>query len=293
MGFLAERAIALIRKRGTARDNDLAAALGTGEWEIAAALTPHCASGELVCCRVNLGDKGDVNEYRPAGGGPPPGRARHPPTRPPRPEPDLAAAAAATVRAPHRTVPPQHNTEGATMSVFERILDAYKKHGPMTTRQLRAHVDVAWGSVACSQLAKAHKLIRLGGGAHSSIYGLPGQKLPKGDGAAVAEPKKAPKAKPKKRSAPVRKVQRKTAKKAQKTVSAAVPAARPAERHLRMAYADAGAFRTAIASDGAMIFLGAKAGAFELDRGETRAVIEFVRTLDRGEVGASPQGAQP
>lgn len=45
-------------------------------------------------------------------------------------------------------------------------------------------------------------------------------------------------------------------------------------------------FRTAIASDGAMLFLGAAAGPFELSRAEARLAIEFVRTLDRGEVGA-------
>ncbi|TAK81734.1 MAG: hypothetical protein EPO20_24010 [Betaproteobacteria bacterium] len=56
-----------------------------------------------------------------------------------------------------------------------------------------------------------------------------------------------------------------------------------------MPNADAGAFRAAIASDGAMIFLGAAAGQFELNRGESSALIEFVRTLDRGEVGSSPQ----
>ncbi len=106
--------------------------------------------------------------------------------------------------------------------------------------------------------------------------------------AAAERPAKAKRAY--KRSAPVRKVQRNTAKTARKK---AVRAPRPAARHLRTEnaalrtpYADAGAFRTAIASDGAMLFLGAAAGPFELTRLESRAVIEFVRTLDRGEVGA-------
>jgi hypothetical protein len=181
------------------------------------------------------------------------------------------------------------------MSVHERVLASFEKHGPMTTGQLRKHVDVAWVAVACAKAARDGALVRLGGGAHSSIYGLPGQKLPKGETAAAAsapaKPRKAGKAAAGKRSAPVRKVQRKTARKAQKTVSR--PPARPAGSRLRMENAalrapcaDAASFRTAIASDGAMIFLGAAAGPFELTRPESRALIEFVRTLDGAKLAA-------
>ena len=52
------------------------------------------------------------------------------------------------------------------------------------------------------------------------------------------------------------------------------------------AHAAPSGFRAAIASDGAMIFLGATAGRFELTRAESRALIDFVRTLDRGEAAA-------
>jgi hypothetical protein len=90
--------------------------------------------------------------------------------------------------------------------------------------------------------------------------------------AAPAKPKRAYK-----RRAPVRKTPR-TGLQLGDQATALPPAA-------------AGDFRVAIASDGAMLFLDAKVGAFELNRAETRAVIEFVRTLDRGEAGASAQGA--
>lgn len=249
MDTLSGRAIALIGKRGTMRDNQLAEEFGCSERAVALALGPHCEPGErLVRCTVTLIGKGNVNEYRLSAAGPRKADDSHLRKRPTPPEAVLAAAEAATVRAPHRTVPPQHNTEGATMSVFERILKAYGKQGPMTSRELRKYVDVAWVSVACSQLAKQGSLVRLGGGAHSSIYGLPGQKLPNGETDAVAtapaKRKKAAKAAPKKRSAPAAHLRTRNAE-------------------LRPGNADAGkefsAFRTAIASDGAMIFLGAAA----------------------------------
>ena len=291
MDSLADRALALIKKRGTMRSNQLAGGLGSDEAAVDVALAPHCASGELVRCSVTLIGKGAVNEYRISAAGPrkaDDSDQKKPPTPP---EAVLAAAAAAPEAAQPRTTPHQPSDEGETMSVHERILAAYKKHGPMTTRQLRKYVDVSWVSVACGQAATQGALVRLGGGARSTIYGLPGQKLPTGrEPAAPAKPKKARKAAAKKRSAPVRKVQRKTAKKVQKTV---LPPRQPAGRHLRTEHADlrpqradAGAFRTAIASDGAMIFLGAAAGAFELNRVESRALIEFVRTLDGGTLGA-------
>lgn len=106
--------------------------------------------------------------------------------------------------------------------------------------------------------------------------------------AAAAIPAKAKPAK--KRSAPVRKVQRNTAIAAKRPHVARkavkLPKVRAAPSMYESGTATAGAFRTAIASDGAMIFLGAAAGPFELTRPESRALIEFVRTLDRGEVGA-------
>lgn len=167
------------------------------------------------------------------------------------------------------------------MSVKERILKIYAKHGPMNVTQLRKHVDVAWVAVACAKAARDGALVRLGGGPKSSIYGLPGQTLPKGEAGAVP-------AKDKKPSAKAPKVQRKTARKAPKPESAAhrLDLANPS---LRTACADAqaGDFRAAIASDGAMLFLGASCGAFELSRAETRALVAFVRELDAGTVTAA------
>ncbi len=176
------------------------------------------------------------------------------------------------------------------MSVHERVLASFKEHGPMTAGQLRKHVDVAWVAVACAKAARDGALVRLGGSAHRSIYGLPGQKLPKGDAGAVtaapAKPKKASKAAAKKRSAPVREVQRKTARKVQKPVSASVREAAKEAKRFPSPGDEVRSFRAAIASDGAMIFLGAAAGVFELNRVEARRLVEFVRTLDAGALGA-------
>lgn len=287
--LVARRAFALITSGKATRDDQLARALDSDTATIAAALAPECASGALVSCRIDRVGSTPVNEYRVSAAGPRKADESHLKKPPTPPERVLAAAKAAPVPAPHRSVPLQHNAGDATMSVSERILAAYKKHGPMTTRQLSEHVDAAWVSITCSQLAKQGKLVRLGGGAHSTIYGLPGQKLPKGDAVATApaKPKKAAKVAAKKRSKTKRKVQRNTA----------TSAARPAGPHLRIRNAElrlgnAGAgkqfstFRTAIASDGAMIFLGAAAGPFELTRPESRALIEFVRTLDAGKLAA-------
>jgi hypothetical protein len=66
--------------------------------------------------------------------------------------------------------------EEKPMSIRERVLAALKKAGPMTSRQMREHVDVKHVAVEMAQAADAGALVRLGGGARSTIYGLPGQK---------------------------------------------------------------------------------------------------------------------
>ena len=158
------------------------------------------------------------------------------------------------------------------MTSREKILAAVRKFGPMTVKQVRKHVNLALLSTFCSQLAKRGELKILGGGERTSIYGLPGQKLQTTEVDA----------------APVRKMQRKTPTSPKRPRAAReAPKLRMKNAALRKPYADAAStFRAALASDGAMIFLGAAAGAFELNRGETRAMIDFVRTLDRGEAAA-------
>lgn len=309
METLGGRAIALIKKRGALRDNQLAAALGSDEASVAAALAPYCDSGELVSCTVNLVGKGEVNEYRISAAGPRKTDDSHLKKPPTPPEQVLAAARAAPVPPPHRSVSPRHSsaptqpsTGETTMTDVERILAAFKKHGPMTVKQARKYADVSWIGVCCPQLARKGKLVRLGGGPKSSIYGLPGQKPPKGDAGAVATVDTA--AKPKrayKRRAPVRKVQKTVLSAKRPRVARKAPKLRKVRADLRAPRAGrllvkretdfaatpgAGAFRAAIASDGAMIFLGAAAGQFELTRAESRAVIEFVRTLDAGAAAA-------
>ncbi|TAK82100.1 MAG: hypothetical protein EPO20_22685, partial [Betaproteobacteria bacterium] len=243
MDSLADRAIELIRKHGTMRDNQLAARLGCNELQVALALSPLCETGELVRCSVKLVGKGEVNEYRVSAAGPRKADDSHLRKRPTPPEQVLAAAAAATVRTTHRSVPAAHRTAPTqprkgenTMTDVARILAAFEKHGPMTVKEAREHADVAWIGVACPQLARRGKLVRLGGGPKSSIYGLPGQKLPKGNAEAVAIAPTKP-----------------TKRKARKTIKLPLPVRRgpglrTARADLRMPNADAGAFRAAIAS---------------------------------------------
>lgn len=300
---LAQRAIALIASGKAIRDDRLAWELDTDMATICAALAPACASGALVSCKIERVGSTPVNEYRLSAAGPRKADDSHLKKPPTPPAAVLAAAKAAPVSPPRKSAPPQPSTEGDTMSAVERILAAFEKHGPMTVKEARKHADVAWIGVTCAQFARKGKLVRLGGGPKSSIYGLPGQKLPKGESAAAATAparrKKATKVKHKKRSAPVRKVQRKTAPSARRPRVLIKPekdfrATPPAGGHLRIGHADLGkqyadgpaGFRTAIASDGAMLFLGAAAGPFELTRPESRALIEFVRTLDAGMLAA-------
>lgn len=135
MDNIAERALDLIRRRGTLRDPQLAVALGSDEASVAAALAPHCDSGELVRCSVALVGKGDVNEYRISAAGPrKAGDAylKKPATPPEQVLAAAAAAKAATVRTAHstRVTPPNtHITEAPCLS-----RNASSRYTPSTAR---------------------------------------------------------------------------------------------------------------------------------------------------------------
>lgn len=83
--------------------------------------------------------------------------------------------------------PPSQDTEH--MTIADKIVEAIKKHGPMTVRELRTHVKSTTLAVQCSQLAKRGTLRRAGGSPRRSIYDLPsaGSTPP-----TVAAPRKAP-----------------------------------------------------------------------------------------------------
>lgn len=59
----ADVALELIGKRGTLRTPAIAEALGVGEAAVDAMLAPHCASGKLVTCSIEQGER-KVIEYR-------------------------------------------------------------------------------------------------------------------------------------------------------------------------------------------------------------------------------------
>lgn len=66
------------------------------------------------------------------------------------------------------------------MTTAERILRAIEKRGPMDVPTLRSLIDAEHIATTCSQLHRKKKLVKLGGGPKTTIYGLPGQKAPAG-----------------------------------------------------------------------------------------------------------------
>lgn len=274
MDTLAGRALALITSGKAVRDDRLARELDTDMATVSAALAPACASGALVSCKIERIGSTPVNEYRVSAAGPRKADDSHLKKPPTPPAAVLAAAKAAPVSTPRKSAPPQPSTEGDTMSAVERILAAFEKHGPMTVKEARKHADVAWIGVTCAQFARKGKLVRLGGGPKSSIYGLPGQKLPKGDGGAVAPNMKKPKP-AKKRRKTLRKSQRNTATSARPDPNAALRA--QVDAALKEAH------RWALTSDGAFVLLGTDT---EIHRPAARALVAFVRELDGGKLAA-------
>jgi len=153
----------------------------------------------------------------------------------------------------------------------DRIFAAYRTHGPMTTRQLRKHVPGARISMLVAQLANSSQLGRLGGTKCNTIYGLPDQHAP------VSAPDKPP-----------RSIHRKRRQRAgggtamhKRRVKRMPKLAKPRAATRKALPQSAGAFRPAIAADGALLFIGAAKGDFELNRAEVRVLAEFLRRVDR------------
>lgn len=67
-------------------------------------------------------------------------------------------------------------TQEPAMNLRAKIEAALKSDGPMTTRQMRAHVNDERIADCCHELLKQGALVSLGGGPRSTVYALPGQK---------------------------------------------------------------------------------------------------------------------
>ncbi len=290
-----DMAIAEIHKRGAMRTHDLAELLGIGEAAVDAMLAPAWADGRLVTCAVELAGGRHVTEYRcSASGG---GSTAHP-LRVWRPN---AAQVLVKAETSYGTAPTpsegdavllrpaldmdaiyRTRKEPPQVNLIERAQALFKKHGPMTARQVR-DVD-AVVAVQLKRLCDNATLGKLGGKTSGVIYGLPDQ--------SAADVKQVIKDAP-----PTRAIRKRKAQKRSK-----VSKKRAARRAFKAPVKAASrGFRPALAADGALLFMGAKNGDFEIDRAHCRivvdlvrrltgdelvAAVEFVERLDKAEVGA-------
>ena len=263
MAEAAAIAIDIIRKRGSMRTPALADELGIGEAAVDAMLESALLDGRLICCNVETGGR-CVVEYRlsMAGGGK---LVSYMPSQPkpaapaaPRNEPISPAGAMATQEEP--------------VTFKERMEAFFKKHGPMTVVQMREHsVKDAGLATLLGQAGFA----RLGGGKRSTVWGLPGQALPKTDALKRgAELGKKGQAKGAHRAT-------RPAKRGKRAGGGSVAMRRksPVKRAAK-------AFRPALAADGAILCIGAEYGELELDKGQTRVLLDVARKLTPPELAA-------
>lgn len=284
-----EAALALIRKAGSLRTPALAEQLGLGEAAVDAMLEPARADGRVITCNVTAGGR-EVIEYRCSVSGQSVNlrdatwRARQAhvaAAQSSRGETEPSSSSRLSSPEAARTAAPTTPKGERTMTVRDRIEAALTAHGPMTAQELRKHVDVEGLSGICSGLWKRGIIRKLGGGARSSIYGLPSQKLEErkvGDalerGAELGRKKRKGRAK---KAAPARAkhARKRRLKRTSRIPAPATPS--PAARKK-------GGFRPAIAGDGALLFMGAARGDFELERAQARGFVEILRRLTPAEL---------
>jgi hypothetical protein len=282
-----ERAIALIGKRRALRSPAIAEAFDCTPVNVETLLRPAVEAGRLLACsvetpegrtteyRLSLAAGGKLSEYVPTKHGPSPDPVKErlrewgPPkaeltsgqvaasARTGTPGDNVTSRGNAGDHAPGREVPRKEKQ----MSTTDKILAAYKAHGPMTARECAKYVKCGWLSIATSQLAARGRLVRLGGGAHSTIYGLPGQKA----GAKAAQ----------KASRGGKRMRRRKQIRARELPAMQFASAPPAVN----------GFRPAIAADRSLLLIG-QAQAGELSRDELRTLAEFLRRVDRTGVRA-------
>lgn len=206
VGVALDTIIETIRERGSLRTPELARAFNVSDAELDRALWPACGIGQaLISCVVEVAGK-RVKEYRASAiGG---GKLNDTFTAVGRPrtavdqktDPAFGSAKAVTqalaarftpapiASAPAAAKPTAKRQEAnPAMSTTDKILKALEKHGPMTTAQLREHVDYQFLSTVTGQLARKGRIKKLGGADRGTIYGLEGQKASEG---APAAPKR-------------------------------------------------------------------------------------------------------
>lgn len=314
---LIEQALSVVKKHGQIRTSALALALCFEDDDDALdrLLEPAAADGRLITCRVGLGGEVTTTEYRLSisGGGK---LVSYSPNSPQAtPAAKNAAARAAALRLKTETtfgvdaprvadirpvelapaVPTAStSTKGEHDVTFrDKVIELLKKHGPMTTRELRAHgLKDANASTLVGQLAARGALGIVGGGARSKIYGLPDQKIADRkvvDGVSVGADKARRSIHKRRRAKPARHARKRAG--GGSVAMRRKPALKRSKRP----------FRPALAADGAILLLGAKRGDFEIPREQARALVDinrrltgdeladlvmFVTRLDNAEVGA-------
>jgi hypothetical protein len=183
----------------------------------------------------------------------------------PRAESEPLPAPASPAAAPEHA---EDQREIATVGIADKIKAAFEQHGPMTSRELASSASSAARAAASSTACRRRR---------SPIARSPPRRAPE----SAAAPKKA-----KKRavSSP-RKAGSKAAKKAWKTRRANKK--RQPKTSVNGATKKLPPFRTALAADGAILFMGAKKGDFEIPRTEARAWSNLVRRLNEDELAAA------
>lgn len=280
---LAAEAFALVETLGQIRSSALAEKLGCTSDNVHELLLPYVARGDLVSCdvqvhgehlkdyRLALARGGDMPEFkgtagRPRSATPAPEKREIPFGRPP---------AALAARNPNP--PADQPKEAAPMTVADQCEAAFRKHGPMTTRQIREHVHESAVSTIVAQYARSGRFGVVGGSKGNLIYGLPDQELPKAQTGKDTPPRSLHK----KRSGGGKPMPRK-AKEKRKGAAArkAWKTRRAAEAAQAVGTGGTGVtFRPAITHDGALTLAGA-ARAGELNSAELRVLAAFLRRID-------------
>lgn len=251
----AAEALDLVRERGQIRSAAIAELLGWTTDEVHAVLQPAVDRGDLVACDLFAGGV-QQKEYRESMAAGTPAAKCSTDTGYLFPKNRQAATE------PNAAQPPQGETTMATkpkkQTRHDKIAAAFKAHGPMTTRELREHVQITGlNAVVRTEFEEVGTL-----GARKRVYGLEGQTMKDRKGADAGE------------SAPTS--SRATRKPAGRTKRVPRTGRIPAHAEDRVQLA--AAFRPALALGGSILLIGQeKAG--ELNRSEARVLSGFIVRL--------------
>jgi hypothetical protein len=274
---LAERAIALIKTGAANRDVSIGAALGEDFQDVAAALVPACVSGELVSCRVSAPNALPINEYRISASLPKFNfrtltTKEHAEHKARVKEIRAAIAKGEPIVETKPSAPVAREPQGEPqMKLKDRIIEALTKRGPLSADALAGQCGSTRGLILFTVAKmKAAGDVTATGSPRSRVYVLPGDTrvASAASTASVSKPKKAAK------------LQRKTAKRKAKTPRIA-SVLKDKGVALGKFHPYAGSFRPAVASDGALLLMGASQPG-ELNRAEFSALVGFIRKMDDG-----------